>query len=262
MPTSLTPSQHRAVVAASGRRLIDLAIEAGLDAPVPTCPAWDVRTLLAHQAMVHLWSTAHLRGSDPDEVPNQTVLRDEPDVIGLAERALDGVVGALAEAPDDLQALTFLNDAPSPAVFWARRQAHETTVHMVDALAASLGREPLTAEASIGHDVAVDGLDELLRGFFTRGRSKLFEGEPFTFVVAPTDTGTRWVVRVDERLSVDPPDASGDVTGGVPGDVTVVSGTAAGLYLALWNRGADVTVTGATSTLLDRWRGAQRVRWS
>ncbi|MFN8024110.1 MAG: maleylpyruvate isomerase N-terminal domain-containing protein [Acidimicrobiales bacterium] len=258
MPTSLSPSQHRAVVATSGRRLIDLAIEAGLDAPVPTCPAWDVRALLAHQAMVHLWSTAHLRGTDPDAVPDQTALRDEADVIGLAEGALDGVVRALAEAPDDLQAMTFLNDAPAPVGFWARRQAHETTVHMIDALAASLGREPLTAEAAIDREVAVDGLDELLRGFFTRGRSKLFDGEPFTFVVAPTDTDVRWVVRVDERLSVDPPDADASAVG----DATVLSGAAAALYLALWNRGADVTVSGAGSTLMDRWRGAQRVRWS
>ncbi len=257
MPTSLTPPQHRAVVAASGGRLIDLAIAAGLDAVVPTCPAWDVRALVAHQAMVHLWSTAHLRGTDPEAVPNQTVIRDEVDLIGVAEGALDGLVRALLEAPGDLKTSSFLNDAPPPVAFWARRQAHETTVHMVDALGASLGREPLTAEAAIERDVAIDGLDELLRGFFTRGRSKLFDGEQFTFVVAPSDADTSWVVRVDERLTVDPPDAEADTS-----DATVVAGTAAGLYLALWNRGTDVTISGPMATLLDRWRGAQRVRWS
>ena len=127
---------------------------------------------------------------------------------------------------------------------------------MVDALAASLGRTPTTAEAGIALDVAVDGLDELLRGFFTRGRSKLFDGTPFAFVVAPSDAAERWVVRVDERLTVDPPGSA------VPDDVTVLTGPAAGLYLALWNRGTDAEVSGAGSTLLDRWRSSQRVRWS
>jgi uncharacterized protein (TIGR03083 family) len=259
VPTSLTPPQHRAVVATSGRRLIDLAVAAGLDTDVPTCPSWDVRALVAHQAMVHLWSTAQLRGTDPDAVPNQTALRDEADLVAIAEGALEGIVCALAEAPADLQAMTFLNDAPPAAAFWARRQAHETTIHMADALGASLGRVPSALEVGVDADVAVDGLDELLRGFFTRGRSKLFDGEPFTFVVAPSDVDTRWVVRVDERLTVDPPDAP-DAPDDEP--ATRVAGTAAGLYLALWNRGTEVSVSGATSTLLDRWRGSQRVRWS
>lgn len=261
MPTSLTPDQHRAVIVASGDRLIRFAEAAGLDAPVPTCPSWDVRALVAHQAMVHRWATAHLRGEDPEAVPNQTTLRTEvDDLLGLAREWLDGVVAALADAPPDLQAMTFLNDAPSPLGFWARRQAHETTIHLVDALAASLGRVPTTAEATIEAgittDVATDGLDELLRGFFTRGRSKLFDGTPFVFVVAPADVSEQWVVRVDERLVVDPPGAAR------PDDVTVVTGPAAGLYLALWNRGTDAEVSGAGSTLLDRWRSTQRVRWS
>jgi hypothetical protein len=209
--------------------------------------------------MVHRWSTQHLIGGDPDSVPNQTVIRTEvEDLLGWAREALDGLVAALADAPADLRAMTFLNDCPSPLGFWARRQAHETTMHMVDALSAVLGRFPSTGEVGLDTAVAVDGLDELLRGFFTRGRSKLFDGTPFVFVVAPDDSTEHWVVRVDERLTVDPPGST------VPGDAeaTTLRGSAAGLYLALWNRGGDVTISGATSTLLDRWRSTQKVRWS
>jgi uncharacterized protein (TIGR03083 family) len=259
VPTSLAPERHVDVVRQAGGRLLDLAAAAGLDAPVPTCPTWDVRALVAHQAMVHRWATEHVTGGDPESVPNQTAIRDEiDDLLGWARDALDGVVAALAAAPADLKADTFLNDSPSPLGFWARRQAHETTIHMVDALAASLGRIPTTDEVGLVTEVAVDGLDELLRGFFTRGRSKLFDGTPFVFVVAPEDAPERWVVRVDERLVVDPPGSE------MPGEneATTLRGTAAGTYLALWNRGDDVTVSGATSTLLDRWRQTQRVRWS
>jgi len=38
----------------------------------------------------------------------------------------------LASAPPDLDCLTFLA-APSPLAMWARRQAHETAIHRVDA---------------------------------------------------------------------------------------------------------------------------------
>lgn len=33
--------------------------------------------------------------------------------------------------------------------FWARRQVHETTIHMVDALAAWLGRLPTAPDADL-----------------------------------------------------------------------------------------------------------------
>ena len=39
---------------------------------------------------------------------------------------------ALAAAPADLECWTFLR-APSPLAMWARRQAHETAIHRVDA---------------------------------------------------------------------------------------------------------------------------------
>ena len=41
----------------------------------------------------------------------------------------------------------------------------------------------------------------------------------------------------------------------------LISGSAAALYLALWNRGSDVRVDG-DGAIVDRWRSTQRVRWS
>ncbi len=254
MPTSLRFAEHLAALESSGNRLAELALKAGMDAPVPTCPAWATDALVAHQAMVHRWAAANVRGDDLDGVPNQTEIRTTvDDLIGYYREGHGALVAALADAAPDIKATTFLNDAPNPREFWARRQAHETTIHMVDALAAALGRLPLADEAGIETALAADGIDELLRGFFTRGRCKLYDGDEYTIVVQPSDSDRRWSVRVAEQLTVEPDDAAVDA------DVTF-AGTAAELYLALWNRGDQVSASGR-SDVLARWRSSLRVRW-
>ena len=59
----------------------------------------------------------------------------------------------LASAPADLETWTFL-EAPT-LTFWARRQAHETAIHRVDA-------ESLWGCHRFPSGFAVDGIDELL----------------------------------------------------------------------------------------------------
>ena len=258
MPTSVSIDEHLAGIETAGERLLEVALTAGLQARVPTCPAWTVDALVAHQVMVHRWATAHVRGDDPAEVPNQTELRRTvADLPTYYQDGLGGLLAALRAAPDDLEAMTFLKDAPPPRRFWARRQCHETTIHMVDALAAAKGGLPTIDEAAVDNALAVDGIDELLRGFFTRGKSKLYDGEAFAVAVVPTDADRRWLLHVDERLTVEPgdPPPEGD------GAAATISGSAPALYLALWNRGDEVEVTGR-SELLDHWRATQRVTWS
>ena len=258
MPTSLTFAEHLDALETSGSRLADLAVECGLDAPVPTCPAWATDALVAHQAMVHRWAAAHVSGDDVDAVPNQTEIRTTVgDLVGYYRDGHDALLSAFRAADPDLQAMTFLKDAPAPREFWARRQAHETTIHMIDALAATLQRPPTTDEADIAPTLAIDGVDELLRGFFTRGRSKLFDGDAYTIAVCPSDSERCWIVEVAERLTVDP----GDPADRIDEVNAVISGTSAALYLALWNRGDEVEARGRAD-VLDRWRAAQRVTWS
>jgi uncharacterized protein (TIGR03083 family) len=254
--TSLTFDEHLASVELSGGQLAEFARQAGLDAAVPTCPEWQVAQLVAHQAMVHRWAAAHIRGSDPDVEPADTeILASTADLLAFYDEGLGRVVAALRDAPPDLEAFTFLKDPPAPREFWARRQAHETTIHRVDAHSALLGRTPSTDEAGIPPAFAADGLDELLRGFFTRGKSKLFDGKPFVAVVAPDDVDRRWVLRVDERLTVDAGDDDVD-----DADARL-TGSAAALYLALWNRGDEIDVRGRPD-VLERWHETQRVTWS
>jgi Mycothiol maleylpyruvate isomerase N-terminal domain/MDMPI C-terminal domain len=202
---------------------------------------------------VHRWATAHITGSDSAEVPNQTKLRTYDDLLGFYLEGHAKLLDALRAAPDDLRAMTFLNDAPSPRMFWARRQAHETTIHAVDAIAASREGLPSATILTVPARLATDGIDELLRGFYTRGSCKLYDGHDETVVVTATDAGRRWVLHVGSTLSV-----SDDVEG--RDVVASVAGTAAEVYLALWNRGDEITLRG-DDRFLQRWREAQRVQW-
>ncbi len=256
MPTSLSFEEHLDVIRALGDRMASLAASVDESTRVPTCPAWDVRALLAHQTTVHRWAAANVVGADPGEVASQTAVKKSvDDIVTYFKKGLDELIAALEAAPADLKAMTFLRDAPNPRAFWARRQAHETTMHMIDALAATVGHPPSADDSGVEVPLAVDGIDELLCGFFTRGRSKLFDGERYSILVEPTDSERRWLVNVAEQLTTDPDPQAAAGTADV-----VFSGSAAQLYLALWNRGDEIEVSGRTG-LLARWRETQRVTW-
>ncbi len=175
--------------------------------PVPTCPGWSVRDLVEHTGGVHRWATAVVKGGLTQDLPDadqELLFRapDEPDeLLAWLTRGARELVQALQAAPADLRTFVFLKSAPPPRQFWARRQAHETTIHRVDALAARLGRLPSTHEADISREVAIDGLDELLVGFVQRRSSKLRHTEPYRVTIAPTDVDIAWTV----ALSDDPP---------------------------------------------------------
>ncbi|TDD68515.1 maleylpyruvate isomerase family mycothiol-dependent enzyme [Jiangella aurantiaca] len=255
MATRLGLDDHVTLLRHSGAALLDAAARAGLDAQVPTCPGWDVRALVTHQGMVHRWAAAHLRGErDHDTDASVAAARVAPDLLAWFGDGLDALLATIAATPDDAEAMVFLKDAPPPRRFWARRQAHETTIHGADALAAALGRAPSAAEIAVAPELAADGVDELLTGFITRGRGKLRTGEPYTIAVRATDTGDAWLLRVE------PESLTTTAGAGTPADAEL-SGTAAQLYLGLWNRGDELTATGRPSVLRD-WRDQVRVRWS
>lgn len=194
MPTRASSAEHFVALRTAGERLAALAVEQDLVTAVPTCPGWDVADLVAHQSMVHRWATAHVSGGDPKAIPDEAATRAERDLLGYYRAGLAGLLDALEAAGPDREAFTFLRDAPAPGHFWARRQAHETTVHAVDALAARLGRLPLAAETWIDAELALDGIDELVCGFLPRGRSRITLERPVTILIRPTDTDLGWEI--------------------------------------------------------------------
>ncbi len=148
------------------------------------------------------------------------------------------LVDTLDAAPADVECWTFHPaPCPSPLAFWTRRQAHETTVHRYDAEAARGG-----AASPIATDFAADGIDELLRGFHARSRSRVRTERPRVLRVRAVDGGVDAVWTV--RLSAEPPVALRDGSGEAEAEL---AGPADRLYLALWNRVPVPSVTGDPS---------------
>lgn len=255
MPTRLSAHQHLAALAAAGERLAACAQAAGSAASVPTCPAWTIDQLVAHLGTVHRWAAANLRGEDADALPSQTTsLAEQVDILSWYRSGLASLLAAFDEVDEDVGAMVFLHDAPAPRHFWARRQAHETTIHSIDALAAVFGRLPNSEEAAVDHQLALDGIDELLGGFVPRPGGKVRSDVPYTIAVRPTDADRSWILHV----SRDPVVVELDVRR--PTDA-LFSATAVQLYLGLWNRGDEIAASGRPA-VIDQWRQQQRVRWT
>lgn len=230
---------------------------AGLDASVPTCPGWTVLDLVVHQGMVHRWATSHVRGEpvgDPERF--EAAGRGAADVLEWFDEGATALLQALFDAPDDLEALTFLHDAPAPRLFWTRRQCHETTVHAVDAMAARLGRAPRAEETWLRPRLAADGIDELLTGFVPRRKQGVQPQRPTRLLVRPDDASLAWLLDVapdhpatTTRITdVEALDAGADVAW---------TGGAVELFLRLWSR----TDAEPADALERWWRDTVSVTW-
>jgi uncharacterized protein (TIGR03083 family) len=257
----MTFEEHGEGIGRAWTVLRENAARAGLDATVPTCPGWTVRDLVAHQGMVHRWATsvvlAHAKG---DTAGVEQEGRSSGDLLGWLDRGATALLAALAFAPDDLQVYFFLKDAPPPKRAWARRQCHETTIHAVDAMSAGLGRPPSARQTWIGPQHAVDGIDELLCGFVPRRNERLRSTEPRTVMVQATDTGSSWTLEIGSGPVVTTAHAPQRRARAARDETTVITGTAAQLYLGLWNRGDEMTSTGPD--FLRSWRQNMTVTWS
>ncbi|MFF0474768.1 maleylpyruvate isomerase family mycothiol-dependent enzyme [Streptomyces sp. NPDC004284] len=245
-------TEYVEVLEAAGRGLADAAAEAGLDADVPTCPGWQVRDLVRHIAMVHRWAATHVAEAHTEYVPpgGQTTL-DGEELLAHYREGHVLLVTALREAPESLECWSFF-PAPSPLAFWARRQAHETAVHRVDAESALAG-----GPGPLDPAFAADGIDELLVCFHARDRSRVRTDEPRTLRVRTTDTGDVWTVRL---TATEPPRTERGGPGADGPADTELSGPAEKLYLTLWNRLPldAVTVTG-DEELARLWRETSAV---
>lgn len=227
---------------------------AGPQAEIPTCPGWRMRDLVLHTGGVHRWATEFVRGrTTPLELPQAHDIAErvptDAELPGWLRDGCATLVSSVRAAPLDLRCWTFLR-ATSPLTHWARRQAHETTMHRVDAESA-LGK-PGPVEPAL----ADDGIAELLECFAVRSSRMRFD-PPHTLHVHAADTGSDWTVLISSERPV--------VRRGEPGSPvdTALRGTAQELYLALWNRAPlePLHVAGA-ATLVEAWPQLLHVRWS
>jgi uncharacterized protein (TIGR03083 family) len=242
---------HLAALRADGERMAAAAQRAGMGAPVPSAPGWRVRDLLTHTGCVHRWAASYVRtGFDqprPIEGDGELVVPDD-ELVGWFREGHAALVATLAASPADARCWT-LWPAPSGRDFWARRQAHETAVHRVDAELALAAENPVPGvdQPAVGAAFAVDGLDELLTGFYARRHRRLVSPEPVVLSARAADADAGWTIRIGPDSRV--------VTSAVEPADCAVSGAASDLYLFLWNRlGSERLTVEGDRAVLALWR--------
>jgi uncharacterized protein (TIGR03083 family) len=222
------------------------------DTPIPTCPDWVMRDLVRHVGSVHRWAAAHVaqRRAEPIDAVDAVVgeLPGDDRLVDWFREGHAALVATLQGAEPDVACWTFL-PAPSPLAFWARRQAHETGIHRVDA------ESPGGSITAFRPAAAVDGIDELLFGFASRRGGRLRADPARTLHLHCTDVEGEWLVRIGPEggAEVSREHAKGDCA---------VRGSASDLYLLVWNRrGRDGLQVFGDDAILDLWRESLRVRW-
>lgn len=267
MPATLTFSEYGEAIGTAGTVIRAQAGSASPESPVPTCPGWTLRDLIAHVGGVYAWASAIVSGADLEAAGRAAAAVQ---AAGMAVEALPDwfddqlvlVLNTIASSPADREYFFFLKDAPDKRLAWARRQAHETSIHAVDAMSAKLGQVPAVAQTWLRPAFASDGIDELVMGFLPRSSSQLRSTEPLTLRIDCTDTGAAWTITVgpDAPVSIAHGADALDVAGARPD--AILSGPAVAVYLAVWNRSSEVRWSGPyADRAADLWASGSAIAW-
>jgi uncharacterized protein (TIGR03083 family) len=225
--------------------LADAARVAGVDAPVPSCPEWQVHDLLGHIGRIQHWvaDIVRTRPADPGDHWRQ---HDPPAPEASIDWFADGaraLAGALAAAAPDDTVWTWTPDRK--VGFWSRRMAHEVAVHRWDAQGAAGDPQPIPRE------LAVDGIQEAFDLVPVRLAANPPRGDGETIHLHCTDGEGEWLLRLTpDGLEVTREHAKGDVA---------ARGTASDLLLLVCGRiGAGAVDVFGDAPLLDRWQQLAR----
>jgi len=199
--------------------------QADLGARVPSCPGWTFADLTVHVGRFVHTVARYLTTAPVVEVrplpPTETT-----DPIGYLDERLALAADAIAITPGNRPVWTFSPAAPDLAWVWQRRAAHELNLRRWDAQAA------LRTLDTTDPEQATDAIDELL-GTLLAARLRL-DSPPAgtgTAVVAATDTGRSWFVRLTPGEA---PEVK-SVNGSEQADARVANRAENVLY-QLWNR--------------------------
>jgi uncharacterized protein (TIGR03083 family) len=244
------------VIEAESERFLDAARAADPAAAVPTCPGWNAADLLWHLTDVHAFWAGILRSGAFTDEESKAVEAAKPerpaDVETMSAVFREQTAQLLAE-------LARRND-DEPAYFWLesaktvgstrRMQAHEATMHRVDAeLTAGRPSAPIDRQLA---DHGIAHAAEVMWAWW--GTLPGFDFHPVGGVVelAPSE-GTsrllqagRWRGTGQSGRSYDEPGAV-LVADGTPTARAV--GTAEELYRWLWGRGSEPALSGDEAAL-------------
>ncbi len=211
-----------------------------LSAQVPSCPGWDVADLVRHVGEVYLHKVEMMRhGAHPEGWPPASFREEEP--VGLLTRGYGELRAEFAaRKPEDVSKTWYEPD--QTVGFWIRRMAQESVIHRIDA---ELGAGAMVAP--VPDDLAVDGVDELLKVFVAYAFSNwpedfteaLKDSPGHTFLIqadsAQDTPSVSWVVKTaPDRLTVDGGPGQ-TLSGSAQPDVTI-SGAPADILRWAWNR--------------------------
>jgi uncharacterized protein (TIGR03083 family) len=223
----MEPQEYIAALRREGAALA-VASKGRLEAPVPSCPEWDVGDLVWHMGYVHhFWKEiVRRRLQDPEGLERPPRPPDDELVDWFAD-GVEQIASALEATSPATAVWTW---APRRDVgFVQRRMAQETAIHRVDAQLAA--ERPEAIEAGL----ALDGIDEFLTLFL----STRAEGDGGESVhLHATDAPGEWMVEFrNGKVSVDREHGKADAA---------VRGSASDLLLLLWRRLSpdDVEVLG------------------
>jgi uncharacterized protein (TIGR03083 family) len=202
------------------------AVTAGPDTPVPSCPGWTTLRLVSHIARVHNWVLGAL---DTDPAGNPPKAERPPEdwdaLLVWWDNQVSTLVGKIRKLGPDAPAWTF--DKNKTAAFWARRQAHETAIHRLDAEHAAGDVPPLLFDP----DFAADGVDEALKMVVRKLTAEPADVEG-TVLLHAADAGRAWLVTLTPGR---PPEVGPVHEPAIDTDASVV-GTADAVYRAAWGR--------------------------
>lgn len=224
-----------------GDALRSAAATAGPETAVPTCPRWTVRRLLGHVGRVYSWALSAIDDPSGEEVKPDSPPLDWDALLPWYRSQHDKLI------------MTFGTDPSSPAWLpfpryercvssWARRMAHETAIHRLDAEEASSSHG-----GTFDAEFATDGIDELLAVLVPDNGDWTTNTTTGTALVHTTDVGNTWQIRL---LPAQPPQVERPSPAATPPDSDVtVTGTADAVYRALWRRPSAATVAGDATVL-------------
>ncbi|RCW46922.1 uncharacterized protein (TIGR03083 family) [Halopolyspora algeriensis] len=219
------------------------AVLAGPDATVSNCPGWDMRKMVRHLARVYAMANLAVDTEPESPTPRAPAApEDFTEALAWWDDQLAELTDKLRTGESDRSVWSFFpGGTPSS---WARRMAHETAIHRLDA-------EQALADSGVGqvHELlfdpvfAADGVDEMLSVLLSGTRRWEEQHGDGQVLFHAADAERTWMVTF---RSEQPPETGAlhDAALGRPDVDATVAGTADAIYRRVWGRPSTAVVSG------------------
>jgi uncharacterized protein (TIGR03083 family) len=218
-PVAIAPEDFVAHLQGAAARFAAVLADADLRTPVPACPGWDLRALAGHLGGIHRWARRTIVEGRPTDEGGEGPA-DPGELRAWFETGARELAATLRSTDPATPCWTF-GPSPRTAAFWARRQAHETTVHAWDAEQA-VSWQPSWPD----HELVLDGIDEVVSMFVPRQiRLRRLAPIPHVVELRVSEDPARW--RLPTLM---------DDGGGTARPAAVVRAPPRTMLLLLWRR--------------------------